>query len=131
MIIKILDKKTNQEKNINELKNLDLIIFNCDNCNKKFIRRHKPQKNNILERHLCSSCKFKKTSLERYGVENPGQSKIVKNKIKETFSRNYEEGHPLKNKKIRNKIKSTNIEKYGVENPGQSLEIKKKIKILL
>ena len=90
--------------------------------------------------------KLKKISLERYGVENPMQSKEIQNKYKQTILQKYGNFN-IKNQKaqetmlkkygIKNagqsndfqlKVKKTNLERYGVENPFQSDEIKEKIK---
>ena len=70
--------------------------------------------------------KIKSTCLEKYGVENPSQSKEVQKKKEETCLKNYGVNIPLKSNDIKNKVKSTCLEKYGVENPSQSKEVQKK-----
>ena len=94
--------------------------------------------------------KRKKTFLKKYNVENPGQNKEIKEKIKqtntekyggtgfqvkellekskETIIKKYGVEHPIQNKEIKEKIKKTNLEKYGVENVFQNEKIKEKIK---
>ncbi len=78
----------------------------------------------------CSSAKEKKKHLyiEKYGVENPFQSKEFQEKSKQTCLRKYGVDHNLKSKKIREKMKQTNLEKYGVGNPIQSKEVQEKRK---
>jgi hypothetical protein len=92
-------------------------------------------------RQLCKTgcyCKFhidilrrgktKKTNLERLGVENPLQSKKVKEKGKTTSLKKYGTEYPTQSEEIKEKIKQTNFKNYGVENPFQSEEIKEKVK---
>jgi len=52
--------------------------------------------------------KRKKTSLEKYGVDNPFKSEEIKEKIKET-----------------------NIEKYGVDNPAKNIDVQGRISVSL
>ncbi len=57
----------------------DKVIFKCDNCDiETFIckRNFFYQKKNL--NMLCESCSSKKTSLEKYGVESPNKSAIIK-----------------------------------------------------
>ncbi len=72
--------------------------------------------------------KYKKTCLEKYGVDNAFKSEEIKNKIKETNMEKYGVEHILKNEKFKEKIKQTNLQKYGVENPFQAEEFKEKSK---
>ena len=71
---------------------------------------------------------FKKTSLEKYGVENPFQSKYIKEKIKRTNLKKYGVEYPSQSKIIRQKIKQSTLEHYGVENPNQSKIVQGKSK---
>lgn len=95
--------------------------------------------------------KRKRTSKERYGVDNPMQSSFIKNKMYETNMQRYgtgcslhneeiskrvnkvfEEkygGHPLKSKSVREKQKATCLELYGVEHVSQSDIVKEKKKM--
>ncbi len=93
------------------------------------------QKNKIIEK--CKNNpqylneiqeKYKKTCLEKYGVDNAFKSEEIKNKIKETNIEKYGVEHVLKSEIIKDKMKKTNLEKYGVENPFQSEECKEKSK---
>jgi G:T-mismatch repair DNA endonuclease (very short patch repair protein)/glutathione peroxidase-family protein len=72
--------------------------------------------------------KFKKTCMEKYGVENPSQNKIVQEKKKQTCLKNYGVEYPYLSKIILKKIKKGFLDKYGVENPYQAEEVKEKIK---
>ena len=69
--------------------------------------------------------KIKETCKERYGVENPSQSKEIQEKKKDTCLKNHGVDCGLK---LKDKIKETCKERYGVENPSQSKEIQEKKK---
>ena len=73
------------------------------------------------------SAAIKRTVMLKYGVENPGQSPEVKDKIRKTFLEKYGETSPLKTEAVRQKIKKTCLERYGVESIGSSPEIRQKI----
>jgi len=97
------------------------------------------------------SDKKKQTLNEHYDVDNPMQSKIIKNKaietniqkygnkctlhselISERVNKIFEEkygGHPLKSKSVREKQKTTCLERYGVEHISQSDIVKEKKKM--
>ena len=70
--------------------------------------------------------KTKKTNLERYGVEHVLQCKSISNKQKETYNKNRDDESFLKG--IIEKTKKTNLERYGVENPMHNEKVKEKIK---
>lgn len=84
--------------------------------------------------HKCSSNsperleKVKKTTLERYGVENAFQSKEIQEKQKKTCIKKYGVENVFQNEEIKDKIKQTNLERYGVEFVQQSEEIKERAK---
>jgi len=59
--------------------------------------------------------KTKRTTMERYGVENPYQAVIVKDKIKQTNLERYGVDHFAKLDKCTDRIKQTNLEGIGVE----------------
>ena len=71
--------------------------------------------------------KYKKTCLEKYGVENVSKNDNIKQKKKETITRNYG-GVGFASKEISNKSKLTVIERYGVENVSKNDNIKQKKK---
>jgi len=64
--------------------------------------------------------KYKKTMMERYGVENSGQLQQQKEGIKRFMS------NTIKVENARKKMIETIKNNYGVENPSQSYEIHKK-----
>jgi len=72
--------------------------------------------------------KIKQTNLKKYGVENPSQSELIKKKKEETFLKHFGVKQGLQSEIVREKIKQTNLKKYGVENPFQSELIKEKIR---
>jgi len=67
--------------------------------------------------------KIKNTNIERYGVENPNHTKEVRDKIKNTCNKKYGVDFALQDKGIRDKCKSTMLLKYGVEHQSQNEEI--------
>lgn len=72
--------------------------------------------------------KVKQTNLERYGVENIGNSKQVRAKIDATNEKKYGSANLFSLKKIQGKIKATILERYGVENIGNSQIVRERIK---
>jgi hypothetical protein len=69
--------------------------------------------------------KYKKTCLEKYGVENVSQNEDIKEKKRETITKNFG-GFGWASKELSDKSKQTVIERYGVENVSQNEDIKKK-----
>ena len=114
-------------------------------------------KGNLNTRICCSTvCAVelrKKTSLNKYGTDNPSKSLEIKEKIKstnldrygveytassnsptrkkmiDTWKEKYGVDNPIKCDEIRQKIQKSISEKFGVEYIFQSEEIKNKIKI--
>jgi hypothetical protein len=72
--------------------------------------------------------KMKSTMVERYGVENPGQSEEIRQRVIATNQERYGVENAVQTKEVQDKMKSTMVDRYGVENPGQSEEIKNKMK---
>jgi hypothetical protein len=77
---------------------------------------------------LIAKEKERKTNMEKYGVESPFKSDIIKNKIKQVNIQRYGSEYPLQNKDIYNKVKETNLQRYGVENPTMNKEIYQRVK---
>ena len=88
---------------------------------------------------------IKETNLKKYGVENPFQSNIIKDKIKETNLKKYGVEHYTQTDEYKNymnnyfkndyqnilrlkKIKETNLKKYGVSSNLKLTSIKNQIK---
>ena len=63
----------------------------------------------------CAGSRRAKTNLGRYGVPNPFESAVIKEKIKETCLKKYGETHHMKVEEIRKKAEQTNMVKIGVK----------------
>ena len=70
--------------------------------------------------------KFKKTCIEKYGVNNVFQNEDIKEKIKNTNLKKYGVENPFQSEEIKEKIKEVNFEKYGTEHPMLCEDIKEK-----
>lgn len=70
--------------------------------------------------------KVKKTSIERYGVENAMKSKDIQEKLKSTNIERYGVENVFQSEDQKEKIRQTNMERYGVENYSQTAEYKEK-----
>lgn len=113
-------------------------------CKKAYHDKSNNEINKIKE-------KRKQTNMERFGVENPYQSKEIQDKIKQKNLELYGVEYATQRKDVKekidkstlesqgakrylqteegqNKFKQSCLEKYGVENPYQSEEKKDKIK---
>lgn len=71
--------------------------------------------------------KARQTNLERYGVDHPQKSKVVKEKTRKTVEERYG-GFLLASPIIAERIRNTNLEKYGVDNPTKNPEIFSKVR---
>ena len=71
---------------------------------------------------------YKKTCLEKYGVENAFQSTEAQEKHKQTCLRKYGVENVSQASEFKEKKKQTSLLRYGVENPNQSQEVKDRIK---
>lgn len=71
--------------------------------------------------------KMKETFIKNYGVDNPSKSDKVKDKIKNTFIEKYGVTCSLHNPEIQEKVKKTNLERYGTETYFSSEDAKTKI----
>lgn len=86
-------------------------------------RRTKSWKNKSKQEIRDISNKRRNTNLEKYGVENPQQSKDIQKKTQETNLKKYGFISTLQNKEIQEKTRQTNLKKYGVEHTSQNKEI--------
>ena len=84
--------------------------------------------NNSLNTLNTDYNKIKQTCLNKYGVENPSQSKEIQEKRRDVFLEKYGVENPYQAEEIKEKIKLIFLEKYGVEHQMQLEEIKEKIK---
>ena len=102
----------------------------CENCGKPIEFLGKPSR--MWKTYCSNQCryslnrlnKYKKTCLEKYGVEYAQQSNEVKDKAKQTCLEKYGVEHYTN----REKSKQTCLEKYGVESNLNIPEIKEKCK---
>lgn len=69
---------------------------------------------------------YKKSCIDKYGVDNPMKDKNVVDKGKETCKNKYGVVRASLLKEYQNKTKKTNLLKYGVEAPLQNKEINEK-----
>ena len=72
--------------------------------------------------------KYKKSMLEKYGVEFPIQSKEIRERTRNTILQKYGVEYPAQSPEIKEKIIQTNLKKYGVKYASQLDEIKEKQK---
>ncbi|MCK9416372.1 hypothetical protein M0Q97_06915 [Candidatus Dojkabacteria bacterium] len=120
-------------KGLNTIKVKDLpkssqviVLVKCDNCGtEKEINiqsYYTSFKNNKYNCYKCKTETYRKTMIEKYGVENCFQLNDIKEKINNTKIKLYGD------KNYNNRIKSseTCLNKYGVENPQQNNDIKEK-----
>jgi hypothetical protein len=84
---------------------------------------------------FCKKCgiknaseKAKKTFVEKYGVDNPSRSNIIKEKRDKTNLERRGVLNPFADKEVQEKIKATNLEKRGVEYAASDPEIIKQRK---
>lgn len=118
------------------------IKFICEICGKQGSRE--ARKFNKPIKFICGDCLVKETNLNKYGVENPAQSKVIKSKIRLALSdknkqeialtkriQTYKEktgySNPSHNPDVKDKRKITNFKKYGYAFPMQNKEIKSKM----
>ena len=70
--------------------------------------------------------KVRTTCRKKYGVDNPSQSQLIKDKKSATLREHYGVDYPLQSSTVRDKTKLTCRKKYGVDNPSQSQIVKDK-----
>jgi hypothetical protein len=103
-----------------------------ENCNESAVKIFREiEKRGIYCRECTNNIKknkTEKTCLQKYGVTNSSQSKIVQEKYKQTCLKKYGTEHTFQSENIKEKIKERVLEKYGVEYPTKSEVIKNKIK---
>jgi len=92
----------------------------CDNClginNILYFSYLRNIKNeNLYYCKKCSNIRFKKTSIEKYGVEHPLKNEDIKNKLEKTNIEKYGFKCSLQNEEIKIKVKKTNLIKYDTE----------------
>lgn len=105
----------------------------CIVCGKEFIGNKKTCSNECLHIQHSKNNAFRRsdikekianTNMDRYGVKNPMQSKIIQDKVKNTAFKKYGRNCNVDV----DKSKITMLNKYGVEHALQSDVFKKKVK---
>lgn len=71
---------------------------------------------------------MKRTSIERYGVDNPAKSSEIKEKTRKTNIERYGVSCVFNNNEIREKIEQTNLERYGDKHPTVNSKVREKIR---
>ena len=79
------------------------------------------------ELYYCQTCvkteKTMKTNQLLYGVNNPSQSNIIKDRKEKTNLKNWGVKNVFESEEIKDKIKITNINLYGCEYANQNIDI--------
>lgn len=76
----------------------------------------------------CRVIKREQTSLQKYGIRTPGNTKEAREKSKETMRKRHGVDYAQESAEIRQKSKDTCMLHFGVDNPQKSSEIKEKTK---
>lgn len=107
-------------------------IPDCPICSKKL---KLIQLNKGFQKYCSRTCMYKdkehwnnikNTCVEKYGVDNPGKSKEIKEKIESTNLERYGFKSSFQNRYVQEKFKLNCIEKYGADNPNKLEAVKKK-----
>lgn len=111
-----------------------IVCVMCDICGNEKNLKYQVYNKNLTKYNFygcsikCSDIKYRKTCIEKYGVESSSQSEVVKDKFKKTCIEKFGFSNPNKDLDIRKKISKTNIQRYGCVNPFESQKIKNMIK---
>jgi very-short-patch-repair endonuclease len=112
------------------------VYYECDYCGEKFKTDFKKYNHNlkrsITKKDACENCineKIKESSLDKYGVDSPNKSEIVKDKKKDILNEKYGVDNVSQIFEVKEKVKNTVRDKYGVNNVFQSDEVISKMKI--
>ncbi len=89
----------------------------CDNCHTEnsisFHSFSRNFKDNIYLCKKCSHIRLEKTSLKKYNVKHPMQSKEIQEKTKQTNLERYGFEYPIQNFEVKMKRENTCMDKYG------------------
>ena len=110
--------------------------YKCDTCGEVKSKRMYSTKTDLNVDFTCRECKYKKTSIEKYGVQNPSMKKEICMKKFDTMMERYGTvstaqfiDYSKMDFQARNeKSRKTCLEKYGVENVAQADCIKEKMR---
>lgn len=94
-----------------------------DNTKKSLLERYGVENPGQIEE---VKAKIAQTNLERYGSTSPLGNKEIRDKIEEHFQETYG-GYPLVNKEVQEKQKQTLLKHYGIDNISKVKAIKDKI----
>ena len=97
-----------------------------ENVKEKQIQNTIQKYGSIENRNLIAKEKYKKSMLEKYGVDNPSKSESIKEKKKQTYIQRYGTECSFQAKEVKDKIKETLIERYGVDNISKKKEFQDK-----
>lgn len=107
------------------------VEVSCDYCNKikkttykEYIRKHDKFLGDCC--HKCENIKYKKTMLEKYGVENSSKVDEFKEKAKITNLNKYGKEWHMQRPEYQNYLEKVMQEKYNVKRPLQYEEFKEK-----
>lgn len=126
--VKVIDLSPYSSVNIN----VRCDVIGCNNEKSLSYNRYNKNINNggyYACSHKCARNKFIKTSLDKYGYENPAQSQEIKNKTKATNLKNLGVEYPQQSEFVRNKKTKTNLKRYGTKCALQNEDVKNKTKI--
>ena len=107
-----------------------LINCKCDNCGsikKMEFREYFNRTNHLKDDYYCFSCRtirITETCNNKYGVDNPMKSDLVKNILKNSLMTKYGVNHYSKTDEYKRKYKETCNNKYGVDNASKSKIVK-------
>ena len=110
------------------------IITKCDNCEhikKMEFRTYFKLTKSLNDKYLCKKCsisKQKKTNLEKYGVEHPMKNKKIVEKLIKTNNERYGKNSASMLTEYKLKQKKTNLERYNKITPLLNEKIVNNIK---
>lgn len=125
-IITVLDRKTNLQKKVKDVVTKDVIIYECECCNKLVKAKYRPSRFANCDLFLCGSCKRKRTCLEKYNVEYVSQSEKIKERKKKICLSRYGVKNIFQSEKFKEKSRQTCLDKYNTEHYSETAEFKEK-----
>jgi ribosomal protein S16 len=91
--------------------------------------------NSGFREFCCKDCMYKSddikikrklSSIEKWGVDNPSKSSLIKEKVKKTNYDRFGSFYPLQSDDVKQRTKEYFIEKLGVDNPSKLKRVRKK-----
>lgn len=76
--------------------------------------------------YKCRVAKTQATSLQKYGIKTPGNTKDAREKSKRTMQQKYGVDYAMQSKMVQDKSKKILLERYGVDNASKCDSIKHK-----